>query len=257
MHSVYRKFPLIAAFIAIACAPVAAQIRTECLDPQFNVVPEEASRLTKYVREVTTLPDSSFMVRVFFKTGEMMMAGRYVDKDLLVEDGDFVYYYANGITESKGRYKNGSKVGTWKRWNYDGRIKPDRFYPDETFKRSSRTTAAAKFPGGSGALQKLVSDSLIYPLEAKSRQIEGTVYVTFMIDAFGDVRQPEVTEGVHYLLDEEALRFVSKMPTWSPATRYGVPVDTQFVMPITFSLRSNSSVTGINKGQQSGGQMPR
>jgi TonB family protein len=216
-----------------------AQTRSEFLDAQFNVVPAEASKLIKYVRDVTQLPDSTFEVKVNFKTGEVMMTGRYLDTDLLVEDGNFTYFYANGTTESTGRYRNGSKVGTWKRWNYDGREKPDRFYPDENFRRSSRTTASAKFPGGSEALRKLVRDSLNYPLEAKERSIEGTVVVTFVIDAAGDVRQAEVTDGVHYLLDEEALRFVSNMPAWAPATRHGVPVDTSFIMPITFSLKND------------------
>ncbi|MFN8700266.1 MAG: TonB family protein [Flavobacteriales bacterium] len=231
-----------------------AQKRSEYLDAQFNVVPVESSRLIKYVRDVTQLSDSTFEVKVNFKTGEAMMTGRYLDTDLLVEDGDFTYFYANGTAESMGRYRNGSKVGTWKRWNYDGREKPDRFYPDENFRRSSRTTASAKFPGGTDALRMLVRDSLNYPLEAKDRGIEGTVVVTFVIDAAGDVRQAEVTDGVHYLLDEEALRFVSNMPAWAPATRHGVPVDTSFIMPITFSLKNDqgsmpSATTNSPTGQ--------
>ncbi|MEZ4801086.1 MAG: energy transducer TonB, partial [Flavobacteriales bacterium] len=86
------------------------------------------------------------------------------------------------------------------------------------------------------ALQQMVNDSLQYPAEAVERNIEGTVYVTFMIDAAGDVRNAEISEGVHYLLDEEALRFVSTMPSWAPATRSGIPVDSNFIMPITFNL---------------------
>jgi|GEM_PF-575552 len=235
--------------------PVSAQTRTEYLDPQFNIMSAEASQKSKFVRSVTMLSDSSLAVQVNYVTGETMMTGRYTDPDLTVEDGDFAYFYANGTTESTGRFRNGTKIGTWKRWNYDGREKPNRFYPDENFRRSNRTTAAAKFPGGSAALQKLVIDSLVYPSEAKQRKLEGTVYVTFVIDEAGDVRQAEVSDGVHYLLDEEALRFVSKMPSWTAATRHGLPVDTSFIMPITFSLKDESSVTGVtNKGAT--GQVP-
>ena len=89
----------------------------------------------------------------------------------------------------------------------------------------------------------MVNDSLRYPEEARERLIEGTVYITFQIDQAGDVRQPEVTEGVHYLLDEEALRFVSTLPTWTPATRNGVAVESSFIMPITFSISKNAPVT--------------
>jgi TonB family protein len=232
----------------------AGQGTTEYLDPQFNVLASADSPNLKYIRTVTLKEDRSFAVRVDYKTGETMMTGRYIDKDLTVEDGNFQYFYANGIVESQGSFRSGAKIGTWKRWNYDGRPKPSRFYPDETNRRTTRTTASAKYPGGMKALQKLVLDSLRYPGEAKDRQIEGTVYVTFVIDQSGDVIQAEVTEGVHYLLDEEALRFVSKMPAWSPATRYGVAVDTNFIMPITFNMKSVSAAAGTaakNNGAKS------
>jgi TonB family protein len=169
-----------------------------------------------------------------------MMTGAYKDKALSTEHGEFKYFYANGVVESQGRYANGNKVGVWNRWSYDGNPKPDRQYAEENFKKSTRTTASAKFPGGMTALQQMVNDSLVYPAEAIERKIEGTVYVTFVIDTSGDVRNAEVTGSVHYLLDEEALRFVSTMPTWTPATRNGLPVDSNFIMPITF---------GTSKGQ--------
>jgi len=228
----------LSAFVIVLCSSFGgqAQSRVEYLDPQFNLVSDSLS--SKFVRTIKTVNDSVFEVQVIFRTGEFMMFGTYSDKNLTVENGEFKYFYANGTLESEGKFRNGLKVGTWKRWNYDGRPKPDRFYPDENFKRSNRTTAAAKFPGGTAALQQLVADSLNYPQEAKDRKIEGTVYITFVIDAQGDVRQAEVSEGVHYLLDEEALRFVSKLPTWTPATRNGMPVDSSFIMPISFDFKA-------------------
>lgn len=212
------------------------QTITEYLDPQFNVVKDSAN--CKYVRTVNRLADDNFKVQVNYKSGSLMMTGGYADKDLTLENGAFTYYYANGRIESEGSYRKGSKIGNWKRWNYDGRPKPDRFYPDDTKARSPRATAPAKFPGGTTALQDFVTDSLRYPKEALERKIEGTVYVTFIVDSNGDVRQAEVSEGVHYLLDEEALRFVSSMPAWTPATRNGVTVDSSYIFPINFSIEN-------------------
>jgi TonB family protein len=178
------------------------------------------------------------------------MTGIYADKDLQIGNGDFTYFYANGYKESEGRFKNGYKVGTWKRWNFEGKPKPDRFYPDEHFVKTNRTSQAAKFPGGMAALQKLVSDSLNYPEQAKNQKIQGTVYVTFTIDATGEVSQPQITDGVHALLDEEALRFVSSLPTWVPAAKSGIPVDSNYIMPFTFDLgidEESSEETDPNK----------
>ncbi len=222
--------------IAVSFLSVAAfgQERVDYLDPQLNLVKD--SLTSKFIRKVSSVNDSVHNVTINYRTGELMMTGSYKDKGLQLENGDFKYFYANGVVESEGKYRNGYKVGTWKRWSYDGSTKPDRLYADENFKKTNRTTGSAKFPGGMAALQKMVDDSLLYPVEARERGIEGTVYVTFLIDASGDVRQPEVTDGVHYLLDDEALRFVSTMPTWTPATRNGLPVESSFIMPVTFSL---------------------
>jgi TonB family protein len=216
-----------------------SQSRIDYLDPQFNVVKDSAT--CKYVRAVNPINDSLYNVEIKYRTGELMMIGAYKDASLKVAHGDFKYYYANGIVESEGKCRNGNKVGTWKRWSYDGTQKPDRQYVDENFKRTNRTTASAKFPGGIAALQQMVNDSLQYPAEARERRIEGTVYVTFTIDTSGEVRNPEISEGVFYLLDEEAMRFVSTMPTWTPATRNGIPVESSFIMPITFSITQPQS----------------
>lgn len=211
-----------------------SQTRVDYLDSQLNVVNDSVN--SKYIRNTTAVNDSTYEVSIKYRTGELMMSGYYKDRSLRVEHGDFKYFYANGVVESQGKYHNGSKVGVWQRWSYDGSAKPNRQYQEADFKKSTRSTSAAKFPGGMEALQQMVNDSLQYPAEAVDRNIEGTVYVTFMIDAAGDVRNAEISEGVHYLLDEEALRFVSTMPTWSPATRSGIPVDSNFIMPITFNL---------------------
>ena len=153
-----------------------------------------------------------------------------------------IHFYANGYKESQGRFKTGYKVGTWKRWNFEGVAKPDRYYPDEDFKKTNRTSRPAKFPGGMAALQTLVNDSLQYPAEARERKLEGTVYITFTIDATGEVSHPQISDGVHYLLDEEALRFVSSLPTWTPASKNGMPVDSNYIMPIVFDLGGESSL---------------
>lgn len=243
MNQMLRAFLLLATTLGISTV-VAGQSRIDYLDPQFNVVND--SLHSKFIRNVETIADTTYNVKIVYRTGELMMTGVFKDSNLQVEHGDFVYYYANGVVESQGKYKNGNKVGVWKRWSYDGSAKPDRQYQDENFKRSNRSTSSPKFPGGMDALVKLVNDSLRYPEEARDRQIEGTVYVTFMIDAAGDVRQAEVSEGVHYLLDEEALRFISTLPTWTPATRNGLPVESSFIMPVTFSLARMTAPSSTN-----------
>jgi len=225
-----------------------AQSRTEYLDLQHRVVADSSK--AKFVREINMISDSVYTVTVKYVTGETFINGQYLDNKLQVPHGNFTYFYANGYKESEGRFKNGYKVGVWKRWNFEGIEKPDRYYPDEDFKKTNRTSKPAKFPGGMQALQSYVNDSLQYPAEARERKLQGTVYVTFTIDATGEVSQPQVSDGVHYLLDEEALRFVSSLPTWTPAAKNGVPVDSNYIMPIVFDLGGGESKVEETKKEE-------
>jgi TonB family protein len=242
MNQMMRLSLLLCAF---AFASFVSRGQSEYLDGSFNVV--SSTNTAKYIREVQMVNDTLYKVTLKYMTGETMMTGSYSDAKLETENGPFKYFYANGNPESEGRFKNGNKVGTWKRWSFDGTKKPDRFYVDENFKAKTRSTNPAKFPGGTSALQKLIVDSLKYPQEAKERGLEGTVYVTFTVDATGEVSRPEVSEGVHYLLNEEAMRFVSAMPTWAPASKNGTPIDSNFIMPITFSLKQELNSSQLKK----------
>jgi TonB family protein len=236
MKLIVRGLAFIALFI---CSATTAynQTRTEYLDPQLLLVGDTA--FAKFIRTVEIVSDTVYRVTVVYKSNnQLMMKGAYLDKDLNVENGWFEYYFANGFKESEGRCKRGSKVGNWKRWNYDQRPKPDRFYPDELTARKNRVTKSAQPPGGVAGLQKYFTDSLYYPDEALERNIEGTVYVTFIVDSSGDIIQPEVSRGVHYLLDDEALRFISNMSAWTPATRNGISVDSSFILPIVFNSKT-------------------
>lgn len=223
---------------------VAAQVRRQYLDPQYQQVKD--STVAKFIRTIELQADSLYHVRDIYRKGQLAMEGTFVDKDCAIQQGYFTYYFENGIKESEGNYKRGSKVGYWKRWDFKGNPKPDRFYPDEYKQRQNRTTKGASFPGGTAALQRFLTDSLAYPDEAFDRQIEGIVYVTFIIDQEGDVRNAEISHGVHYLLDDEALRIVGNMPTWSPASRNGMPVESSFIMPVTFDLKSEGRSRGVN-----------
>lgn len=97
------------------------------------------------------------------------------------------------------------------------------------------------FPGGDDARVAYVVNNISYPAEAKSKGIQGTVYVTFVIEQDGSVSNVKVLRGVHPLLDKEAVRVIQSMPGWAPGKQRGKPVRVQFNMPVKFSLSNNKS----------------
>lgn len=96
------------------------------------------------------------------------------------------------------------------------------------------------FVGGDKEMRKYLRANLKYPEVAQDNAIEGTVFVDFIVDQNGNVREVIASDVVGELVDltlqEEAVRVVSSMPKWVPGSQGGKPVGTQFSIPITFQL---------------------
>lgn len=61
-----------------------------------------------------------------------------------LEDGYFTYYFQNGKIESEGNFARGVKVGTWKRFDNNGKRKTDRYYPEESADKIRETMKLEK-----------------------------------------------------------------------------------------------------------------
>jgi len=96
-----------------------------------------------------------------------------------------------------------------------------------------------EFPGGETALKNFIAEHIKYPSNAKDDGIEGTVYVTFIIDKFGKVVEPRIARGVIPALDLEAIRVVESLPGWEPGKQNGVKVNVLYTLPVKFKLQHN------------------
>jgi len=77
--------------------------------------------------------------------------------------------------------------------------------------------------GGGIELNKFIRTHTIYPSEHLKDSINVRVIVTFDIDTAGVVSNAEVYRSSTYpLFDAEALRVISTLPKWTPATKMGV-----------------------------------
>jgi protein TonB len=87
--------------------------------------------------------------------------------------------------------------------------------------------------GGISSLQKKIK----YPENAIRANIEGRVYVQFIVNEKGEVENPRVIRGIGGGCDEEALRVV-KQAKFRPGLQRGRPVRVQFNLPVIFRLQS-------------------
>ncbi|MFM7636468.1 MAG: energy transducer TonB [Crocinitomicaceae bacterium] len=94
----------------------------------------------------------------------------------------------------------------------------------------------AEFTSGDSAMQKWLSQNLVYPEIAMERGEQGRVYLKFVVEKDGTISNVEVIKGVSRDLDNEAKRLVRAMPGWKPGESKGLKVRSSFTMPINFEL---------------------
>lgn len=94
-----------------------------------------------------------------------------------------------------------------------------------------------EYPGGMNELRKYIAQNIKYPVEAKKNNIQGKVFVKFIVDTNGAVTNVEVAHGADPILDAEAVRVVSEMPEWKAGKNDGKPVKVYFTVPINFALQ--------------------
>jgi protein TonB len=92
------------------------------------------------------------------------------------------------------------------------------------------------YPGGDEARLTYLRDNIKYPEIAKESGIQGTVYVTFVVEKDGRISNVKVLRGIGGGCDEEAVRVIKNMPSWKAGKQRGRAVRAQFNMPIRFIL---------------------
>lgn len=94
-----------------------------------------------------------------------------------------------------------------------------------------------QFPGGEQAMMIYVYRNLRYPPLALENNIQGKVVVQFIIDETGKVDSVKiVSKPLGWGIEEEAIRVVESMPTWTPGKQKGKGVRVRYVLPIRFKI---------------------
>ncbi|WP_199119609.1 M56 family metallopeptidase [Pedobacter sp. ASV28] len=119
------------------------------------------------------------------------------------------------------------------------------FEPDEVYSFASLENPP-KFPGGVNDFYKFLGDNIKYPEEAAKQDIEGNVFVSFIVEKDGSLNEIKIDRGLGYGTDEEAVRILKLSPKWTPGTQNGKIVRVKYNLPIKFSL--NKKQTGTIKG---------
>jgi len=96
---------------------------------------------------------------------------------------------------------------------------------------------SAEFPGGIEKFYSYLSKSIRYPGVARENNVQGKVFLTFVVEKDGSLTDIKVLRGIGSGCDEEAMRVIKASPKWKPGQQNGRPVRQQYTVPISFTLQ--------------------
>ena len=187
---------------------------SEAVDP-FTGELRKTFTVKNFTAEGTPNPNINFTIREVEKHGDTMM----YSMDPFTISGDIVNKLKNKIMTDEDIDVEVTEVGC---------VDNDTVY--------NIIEQMPEFPGGAEAMMKFIAGNIKYPEAAIDKNIEGRVFVSFVIEKDGSVSNVKVLRGIGGGCDEEAARVISSMPKWKPGKQKGEFVRVSYQIPIMFKL---------------------
>lgn len=107
--------------------------------------------------------------------------------------------------------------------------------------RSKKFIKLPEYDGGKEAFKKYIKANLKYPKGALDKRVEGTVFLSAVVNDNGNVLKVDIEKGVEASCDEEAIRLIKNIQFPKVKNR-GVRVKTKKKFRINFKLPPQKKV---------------
>ncbi len=95
---------------------------------------------------------------------------------------------------------------------------------------------------GFDGFYKHLSKNLKYPVLARKNEVEGKVFVAFVVTKSGVIEGVTIAKGIGSGCDEAARQVIMNSPDWIPGSlESGENVNVRMILPITFALRKKKN----------------
>lgn len=164
------------------------------------------------------------------------------------EHGNIITLFNNGNRNFTGSYNNGNPNGLWKYYRFNGKLACKFYYDNKgniekyiLFDKLGNETKdeeyvkyiKPKFRGGIEKFKSKISnltDNLSY-------SINTTIYIKFIIDIDGSIKDVNVVNNIPNKLKKEISGFFESINGWSPAIEMNRIIPYKYSLPITFKTR--------------------
>lgn len=160
--------------------------------------------------------------RAWHENGNLLSEGYYANN---LPDSSWSWYYENGKCSTREKYSSG------------------RLFSLECFDTTGQYTGFScsldkppTIKGMYGGLEKLITDSLLYPREAWQKRIEGNVELEFVITKKGVLEGLRILNSPSPLLSDEVIRVLNMPKGWYPAVEHNREVDRKLRINVPFYI---------------------
>jgi TonB family protein len=208
--------------------------------------------------------DGVLMDSFFYKDGYISgiglsrnKEGIIIDSLMFENDGKGVShgYWSNGNPSQKGAYAGGKKEGTWIYYYTTGKKCQEVNYTADSAisytcydekengqKDNCIYEKEAGFPGGEKKWVQYLEGRLSsarLPKQYYHGKIYGQVWIQFVVDMDGRIREAKVIQSVDPALDQIALDIINESPKWQHAVQYNRPAKAYRRQQIIFGQVTN------------------
>lgn len=164
---------------------------------------------------------------IFFReNGDTSEVVNYTNRK---KDGFATYYFSSGNMSAKYLYKEGDLISE-EFWNDDGSVQPDKI----------KANSPPDYYRGIDYFAFDVSRILRYPEDARMRNIEGKVVLSFIVDYDGKVTDVKIVESVYPSLDKEAAEAIKRCGKWIPGKQHNRDIKLRVTIPVIFQLQDKN-----------------
>lgn len=238
------------------------------LDVKGNVIKDKTE--AKSFEILTKKDDSLWLVRSYRRNGKISNYTHYLTKEKKVKIGESISYnkhgkisallyynekgekhgksqvwFDNGNLNMQGVYLKGKREGVWKIYHYNGKLagrgiaKNDSiikttYYNDKGEKiNDPNSIIKEKPPVFKGGKEKYYQQ-LKKLTKGISYKVKGKVYVYYVIDINGNIRDVTIDEKLPKKLEKEIIIFFEELKGWEPAMHLNRKIPYNYSQPLNF-----------------------
>ena len=187
------------------------------LDASLNIV--EYKKDAKYYQTVRKTDSALFSINYYRLNNTLLMKGSSLDETGTRLHDWSQWVHENGSIESEGYYKNGTKIGVWKRYYANGDPKPDKMYSNVNMNTIIFHSARImpKPPGQIPDLNIYIKEKIIRE-QAFDLIAMSPINTQFIVYRNGDIGEIKIDEKLSRNQHQLLKQIIENMPAWIPGS---------------------------------------